>query len=89
MHVDQIRARLNPETVVPVVTPADSEKPTEESTPQSDFPAAKLRDSPSLPNDESTESESPSACSDNEHSKIPCEAATPFRQTLILGGEEM
>ena len=44
----------------PVVIPADSEEPTDGLTPRLDYPAAKLSDSPSLPNTESTESESPS-----------------------------
>ena len=45
-HVDQIHARLNPETVVPVVTPAGSDKSTEGSIPRSNDPAAKVSNSP-------------------------------------------
>ena len=55
-HIDLIRARLNPEIMVPVVTPADSEKPTKESTPRSHYPTipqTKLSYSPSPPNAES------------------------------------
>ena len=60
-HIDLICARLNPETVVLVVPPADSEKPTKESTPRSNYPTiphTKLSNSPSPTNAESPVNES-------------------------------